>query len=208
MNSQARFITICLSMIISLIALTASSTVADQNAFGLEIHSGTNPVLFADYYPFESNQHWMVHIWFIPEAQSNIAFRYTAKVPGFDKLEFGTGACWSSVDDVEKVRFINYELVFNFPLGKNLLLKSYGLGQKPIDGISSDFGLIRNQLQIAQSRWAVFNQNQIQEASQPKFFLGLACDLAPLKCLSTCKLFVTVNVNDSQENFVGWIAEF
>lgn len=208
MKLGTRLIIIVAIIILFIAVLTVSSADAGENAFGLQCTSGGPVVVFADYYPFKTNQHWMVHPWFIPGVQSNVIARYAIFAPGLDKLEIGFGPTWATKDGVEKIRFVSSELTFDLPLGKGLIWQSYNLGQLSVDEGSSDFGMLRQQIKLGQSRWGIFNQSNLKEKQGPKFFLGASCNLAPLRYLSTCKLFATVNIDDVDENFVGCIIEF
>ena len=185
---------------------TVSCAVAGNDAFGIEMHSDASIILFGDKYIGDSS--FMIHPWFIPGAQSNIIVRYIAPVPGFRKFEFGGGPTWATDDDVEKIRFISGELDFQLYLGNNVLWQSYNLAQIATDDDSADSGLLRQQLKFGDSHLGIFNENRLNENKPPENFLGLYYNLAPLKFLSTCKLVVTINLNNGDEYFVAWIAEF
>ena len=178
---------------------------AGNNAFGIEMHSDSDIILFADYYLSDV---WMLHPWFVPNGQSNILVRYAAPIPGFTKFELGGGPTWATENDVEKLRYLSGELDFQLELGHGVAWQSYNLGQWATDGNSSDSGLLRQQLKFDGRRLGVFNENRLKQRAKPQSFVGLYYNLAPLKFLSTCKLVCTVNLNNGNEYFVAWIAEF
>ena len=209
MKLSTRLFIILAIIFIFIALLTVSPADAGDNAFGLQCTSSGPVVVFADYYPFKTNQHWMVHPWFIPGVQSNVVARYAFFIPAFKKLEIGCGPTWATKDGVEKIRFVSSELTFDLPLGKGLILQSYNLFQRSVDNASPDFGMLRQQIKLGQSsRWGIFNQSKLLEKEKPQIFLGTYCNLAPLRYLSTCKIFATVNVAHADENLVGCIIEF
>lgn len=203
MNSISRLTTLCLLVVVLLIAGTTSSK-AGNNAFGFEGNSRGDIIIFADYY---INQHLMLHPWLIPSQQGNLVVRLAITAPGFSKFELGAGPKWAAINGTEEIRAISSEFVFHLPLGRGLVWQSYNLGQWSLDG-DQNSGLLRQQLKLGQTKAGIFNDNQLRELEKPKIFLGMYYDLAPLRFTSTFKLVFTANIKDLEENRMSLIIEF
>lgn len=201
MNSLTRIIVICLAII----AINTGYCVAGEDAFGFEANSRGDIVVFADHY---ISDHLMLHPWIVPSNQGNFILRVALNPPVLSKFEFGAGPKYAAVDGVEKIRAISSELTFNLPLGKHLTWKSYNLFQQAIDDVSPNSGLLRQQLHIENTKYGIFNDNQLRQYEKPKIFLGGYYDLAPIRFTSTFKVIFNTNIKDLDENRMLLIIEF
>jgi len=174
------------------------------DSVGIEMHADSPVIIFADKYV---SDHSMIHLWAVPGVQTNLLFRMGSNpYKILKKCEFGLGPSFAIVDDHEVWAYYDLELDTKIQLGQ-LTWIGYRLGQLARYNSLQDNSLLREQLFWGDFPLGVIGNNLFADSAKPRWFWGAVYSLGRTAYFGTNKIFITVNLANTNEVWAAWLLE-